>query len=89
MTVDEVSEEQKKYDSSRLSSRSTSSRLSAPHRHIHPRDRDDMPEGEEQQTVSSPTVWSPEPPEQGTGEARNPLLRRPQWKLHNEQGQQK
>ncbi|XP_026768548.3 sodium/hydrogen exchanger 2 [Pangasianodon hypophthalmus] len=86
--VDEISKEQKGYGSSRSSS-ATSSRLSAPHWRTHHRTRDYEHEREEQHTVSPPTVWSPEPPERGTGEARNPLLQRPQWEPQDQRGQQK
>lgn len=85
--VDEVRAENKGYGSASLNSSVTSSRLLAPHRRIHHRTRDCEPKEEEQQNAS--TVWSPETPEQGTGEARNPLLRRPQWKPQDQQGQQK
>ncbi|KAK3542842.1 hypothetical protein QTP70_004652 [Hemibagrus guttatus] len=88
-TVDEVNEEQKGYSSSTTSSSSTSFRLSAPQRRTQNKTRDSESEGEGQQTVSPPAVWSPEPPEQGSGEARNPLLRRPQWKPQDRQGQPK
>ncbi|KAI5107022.1 sodium/hydrogen exchanger 2 [Silurus meridionalis] len=77
-SVDDINEEQKQYGSLSLSS--TSSKVSNPHRHIHHRTRDYEPEIEEQQAVSPPTTWRPELPEQDTSEARNPLLRRPQWK---------
>ncbi|KAG7331276.1 hypothetical protein KOW79_005245 [Hemibagrus wyckioides] len=88
-TVDEVNEEQKGYSSSTLSSSSASFRLSAPQRRTQNRTRDSESEGEGQQTVSPPAVWSPEPPEQGSGEARNPLLRRPQWKPQDRRDQPK
>lgn len=87
--IDEESEEQKGNVSLSLSSRSTSSRFSAPHWRIHHRTRDREPEAEEQQTVSPPSVWSPEPPERGTSDAQNPLLRRPLWKPQDQRGQQK
>lgn len=80
-TVDEVSEEKKGYGSSSLSSSSTSSR------HINHRARYRESEGDEQQDASPPTVWSPEPHERGTGDVRNPLLQRPQWKPQDHQGQ--
>ncbi|KAF4087233.1 hypothetical protein AMELA_G00093250 [Ameiurus melas] len=86
--IDEESEEQKGNVSLSLSSRSTSSRLSTPHWRIH-RTRDCEPEAEEQQTLSPPSVWNPEPPERGTSDAQNPLLRRPPWKPQDQRGQQK
>lgn len=87
--VDELNEENMGYTLSNRSSSSTCSRLSAPHRRVHHRNREYKPEEEEQQNVSPPTVWSPEPPEQGSGEARNPLLQRPQWKPQDQRGQPK
>lgn len=86
---DEVNNEQKGCGPSSASSSSTLSRVSASHWQSHRGTKDCEPEGEEQQTVSPPTVWSPEPPERGTGEARNPLLRRSQWKPQDQRGQQK
>lgn len=89
--IDEESEEQKGNVSLSLSSRSTSSRFSAPHlsSQIHHRTGDCEPEAEEQQTVSPPSVWSPEPLNRGTSDAQNPLLRRPLWKPQDQRGQQK
>ncbi|GAA6103817.1 sodium/hydrogen exchanger 2 [Tachysurus ichikawai] len=79
-TIDEVNEEQKGYGLSILSSGSATFRLSAPQRHSQNWTRDSEPEGEGQQAVSPPAMWSPEPPEQGSNEARNPLLWRPKLK---------